>query len=188
MVTVILFVLIRVRVQTCVFLDLTSAQPFKASWWLCPSFTYSLWQIHRNASLSLSLFGCYADKRFGCSRFSHNNSHREQQLKKRNKSLHLLLCPAANCISASQRAAAYNKNILKKKKKSAKRANPIKLQLESESKTLSRFYANTEVIVLQEAALDLLTLALPQFLPQQRGDQRKLGARGQALLTTTTQE
>lgn len=76
----------------------------------------------------------------------------------------------------------------KKKKKSAKRANPIKLQLESESKTLSRFYANTEVIVLQEAALDLLTLALPQFLPQQRGDQRKLGARGQALLTTTTQE
>lgn len=81
------------------------------------------------------------------------------------------------------------KNILqKKKKKSTKRANPIKLQLESESKTLSRFYANTEVIVLQEAALDLLTLALPQFLPQQRGDQRKLGARGQALLTTTTQE
>lgn len=121
MVTVILFVLIRVRVQTCVFLDLTSAQPFKASWWLCPSFTYSLWQIHRNASLSLSLFGCYADKRFGCSRFSHNNSHREQQLKKRNKSLHLLLCPAANCISASQRAAAYNKNILKKKKKSQPR-------------------------------------------------------------------
>lgn len=78
--------------------------------------------------------------------------------------------------------------IFSKKKKSAKRANPIKLQLESESKTLSRFYANTEVIVLQEAALDLLTLALPQFLPQQRGDQRKLGARGQALLTTTTQE
>lgn len=177
--------------QTCVFLDLTSAQPFKASRWLCPSFTYSLWQIHRNAPLSLSLFGCYADKRFGWSRFSHNNSHREQQLKKRNKSLHLLLCPAANCISASQRAAAYTTRKQKyshKKKNQPSTANPIRLQLESESKTLSRFYANTEVIVLQEAALDLLTLALPQFLPQQRGDQRKLGARGQALLTTTTQE